>query len=40
MRSYAAHANGYVTKPVNLDELERTVGQIAQFFGEVAFLPG
>ena len=35
-RSYETHANAYVTKPLDLDEFERVVGQIHEFFAGVA----
>ena len=37
--SYAAHANAYVTKPMNLDEYERVVVEIRNFYGHTAALP-
>jgi two-component system response regulator len=35
-RSYETHANAYVTKPLDLDEFERVVGQIHDFYAGVA----
>jgi CheY-like chemotaxis protein len=40
MSSYALHANAYVTKPINLDELTEIVQRIDDFFGRVIVLPG
>ena len=37
--SYQHRANAYVTKPMELDEFERTVSQINQFYRDVALLP-
>ena len=37
--SYASHANAYVTKPLNLDDYERVVMQIRNFYGHTAVLP-
>ncbi|MBB5476218.1 CheY-like chemotaxis protein [Micromonospora parathelypteridis] len=37
--SYSAHANAYVTKPINLDAFERVVGEIHRFYSEIAALP-
>ena len=39
LRSYDQHANAYVTKPIDLDDLVATVGQIATFFTSIARLP-
>jgi len=38
--SYDAHANAYVTKPINLDEFDRIVIEIRNFYGHIAILPG
>jgi CheY-like chemotaxis protein len=38
--SYALHANAYVTKPINLDDLNDIVQRIDDFFGRVIVLPG
>jgi len=38
--SYDAHANAYVTKPINLDEFDRIVIEIRNFYGHTAILPG
>lgn len=37
--SYAAHANAYVTKPMDLDDYERVVIEIRNFYGHTAALP-
>ena len=37
--SYAKQANGYVTKPINLDEFLETIRAIAGFWFETATLP-
>ncbi|WP_229403493.1 response regulator [Micromonospora okii] len=37
--SYTAHANAYVTKPIDLDEFESVVQQIHRFFGRIVTLP-
>jgi CheY-like chemotaxis protein len=37
--SYTAHANAYVTKPIDLDAYERVVTEIRSFFGHTASLP-
>jgi CheY-like chemotaxis protein len=39
VHSYSAHANAYVTKPLDLDEFERALAQIRSFFGRTATLP-
>ncbi|WP_374536246.1 response regulator [Micromonospora aurantiaca (nom. illeg.)] len=39
LASYTAHANAYVTKPIDLDDFERVVGQIHRFYGRIASLP-
>jgi CheY-like chemotaxis protein len=39
LASYDGHANAYVVKPVDLDELTATVHQIDDFFTTVALLP-
>ncbi len=36
IRSYEQHANAYVTKPIDLDDLVATVGQIDTFFTSIA----
>ena len=38
--SYLAHANAYVTKPVNLDDFDRVVAEIRDFYGHTVALPG
>ena len=40
MSSYALHANAYVTKPLNLDDLTEVVHKIDYFFARIAALPG
>lgn len=37
--SYSAHANAYVTKPLNFDDYERAVIKIRNFYGHTAVLP-
>ena len=37
--SYDAQANAYVTKPINLDDYERVVSEIRNFFGHTVALP-
>lgn len=37
--SYDSQANAYVTKPINLDEYERVVTEIRNFYGHTASLP-
>lgn len=39
LRSYALHANAYVTKPVDFDRFVEVVLQIDTFFADVARLP-
>jgi CheY-like chemotaxis protein len=40
LRSYALHANAYVTKPVDFDRFIDVVRQIDDFFVSVVRLPG
>jgi len=40
LRSYALHANAYVTKPVDFDRFIEVVRQIDDFFSGVVKLPG
>lgn len=40
LSSYALHANAYVTKPMNLDDLTEVVHKIDYFFARIAALPG
>lgn len=40
VRAYAAHANAYVTKPVDWDAFTGAIRRIGHFFGDVARLPG
>jgi CheY-like chemotaxis protein len=37
--SYAAHANAYVTKPLDLDDYDRVIGEIRTFYGETVARP-
>jgi two-component system response regulator len=37
--SYNAQANAYVTKPINLDDYERVIIEIHNFFGRTVALP-
>ncbi len=37
--SYGAHANAYVTKPIDLEEFERALAEIREFWGHTATLP-
>ncbi|HEX8343332.1 MAG TPA: response regulator [Actinoplanes sp.] len=37
--SYGAHANAYITKPIDLDEYDRVVAQISNFYGRTVTLP-
>jgi len=37
--SYRSHANAYVTKPIDLDDFDRVVAEIRNFFGHTASLP-
>jgi CheY-like chemotaxis protein len=37
--SYTAHANAYVTKPIDLDDFDRVVIMIRNFYGHTAALP-
>ncbi|GAA0917614.1 response regulator [Virgisporangium aurantiacum] len=39
LSSYDAQANAYVTKPINLDDYERVVIEIRNFFGHTVSLP-
>ena len=39
LASYDAQANAYVTKPINLDDYERVVIEIRNFFGHTVSLP-
>jgi CheY-like chemotaxis protein len=40
LSSYDAQANAYVTKPINIDDYERVVMEIRNFFGHTVALPG
>ncbi|MFI5497387.1 response regulator [Actinoplanes sp. NPDC051859] len=37
--SYSRHANAYITKPIDLDDYERVVMAIRNFYGHLAVLP-
>jgi two-component system response regulator len=37
--SYGAYANAYVTKPIDLEEFERALSEIRDFWGHTATLP-
>jgi CheY-like chemotaxis protein len=37
--SYSAHANAYVTKPIDLDEFDRVLAEIRNFYGHTVTLP-
>ncbi len=37
--SYNANANAYITKPIDLDDYERVVVEIRNFYGHTAALP-
>jgi CheY-like chemotaxis protein len=37
--SYNAQANAYVTKPINLDDYERVINAIHNFYGRIVTLP-
>jgi CheY-like chemotaxis protein len=37
--TYGAHANAYITKPIDLDEFNRVVAQIRNFYGHTVTLP-
>ncbi|HWH01331.1 MAG TPA: response regulator [Pilimelia sp.] len=37
--SYTARANAYVTKPINLDDFDRVLAVIRDFFGRTVTLP-
>lgn len=39
LSSYIGHANAYVTKPMDLDEYDRAVAAIRNFFGYTVMLP-
>jgi CheY-like chemotaxis protein len=39
VESYSLHANAYVTKPIDLDQLTDVVQRINDFFGRIAVLP-
>ncbi|MEU5907109.1 hypothetical protein ABZ780_22420 [Micromonospora sp. NPDC047467] len=35
----SAHANAYVTKPIDVDTFERMVSEIHRFYSKIAALP-
>lgn len=37
--SYSAHANAYITKPIDLDDFDRTLTEIRRFYGSAVTLP-
>jgi CheY-like chemotaxis protein len=37
--SYGAHANAYITKPIDLEDFDRAIGSVLSFFGSVVTLP-
>ncbi|GAA3301937.1 response regulator [Dactylosporangium vinaceum] len=37
--SYGAHANAYITKPIDLDQFDRTITEIRRFYGTAVTLP-
>ena len=37
--SYSAHANAYVTKPIDLDDFEHVLAEIRNFYGDLVTLP-
>ncbi|MEU4624779.1 response regulator [Actinoplanes sp. NPDC023801] len=39
LTSYGAHANAYVTKPIDLDDFDRALTQIRKFYGHTVTLP-
>ncbi|GIE28682.1 two-component system response regulator [Actinoplanes italicus] len=39
LASYGAHANAYVTKPLDLDDFDRVLTQIRGFYGRTVTLP-
>jgi CheY-like chemotaxis protein len=39
LSSYGAHANAYVTKPLDLDDFDRVLTQIRGFYGQTVTLP-
>lgn len=39
LASYSAHANAYVSKPINFDDFGDVVARIEEFFTQVAALP-
>lgn len=40
LKAYKLHANGYITKPVDLDEFIRVAKNIGEFWGSIVKLPG
>ncbi|PWR11223.1 response regulator [Micromonospora acroterricola] len=39
LASYSAHANAYVTKPMDLDSFGRVIAEIHRFYGRTVALP-
>ncbi len=39
LASYRGHANAYVTKPLDLEQFERAVSSIHDFYGSLVVLP-
>ncbi len=39
LSSYTAHANAYVTKPIDLDDFEQVLKKIHDFYGHTVTLP-
>lgn len=39
VNSYGAHANAYVTKPIDLDQFDRALAEIRSFWGRTVTLP-
>ena len=37
--SYSAHASAYVTKPIDLDDFDRVLAEIRNFYGHTVTLP-
>lgn len=37
--SYSAHANAYITKPIDLDDFDRVVAEVRNFYGHTVVLP-
>lgn len=39
LASYTTHANAYVTKPIDLDDFNRVIAAIHDFYGRTVTLP-